>query len=115
MHWLKFLLTAAATCLVLGTLNTRIGVIPPLGPFLDPFHGFWQNAETKDRPTSHVAKVDDIKQWKDSGKYVVVFAGPAEKIAPVSFVPKSTVKAPQAPRYTSLERLKAAKNLDEAF
>ena len=64
---------------------------------------------------THVAKVDDIKQWKDSGKYVVVFAGPAEKIAPVSFVPKSTVKAPQAPRYTSLERLKAAKNLDEAF
>src|SRR6266487_2990992 len=23
--------------------------IPPLGKFLDPFHGFWQNAETKNR------------------------------------------------------------------
>ncbi len=24
--------------------------IPPLGKFLDPFHGFWKNAETKNRP-----------------------------------------------------------------
>lgn len=32
--------------LALGiALNTKIGSIPPLGKFLSPFHGFWQNAE----------------------------------------------------------------------
>ena len=69
-------------------------------------------------PTSaitHVAKVDDIKPWKDTGKYIVIFSEAADKIGPISFVPKSVVKAPQAPRYTSLERLKTAKNMDEAF
>jgi hypothetical protein len=69
-------------------------------------------------PTSaitHVARVANIKQWKDTGKYVVNFAEPAEKLKAIKFVPKSSVKAPQAPRYTSLERLKSAKNLDGAF
>lgn len=28
-------------------LNTKIGQIPPLGKFLSPFHGFWQNAENE--------------------------------------------------------------------
>ena len=34
--------------LALGiALNTKIGSIPPLGKFLSPFHGFWQNAENE--------------------------------------------------------------------
>jgi penicillin amidase len=28
-------------------LNTKFGDIPPIGKFLDPFNGFWQNAESK--------------------------------------------------------------------
>ncbi len=28
-------------------LNTKIDIIPPLGKFLSPFHGFWQNAENE--------------------------------------------------------------------
>src|SRR5690606_1304479 len=31
------------TCLIL--FNSKIQTIPPLGKFLDPFHGFWQNAD----------------------------------------------------------------------
>ncbi|HAC25534.1 MAG TPA: penicillin acylase family protein, partial [Cytophagales bacterium] len=27
-------------------LNTKFGSIPPLGKFLNPFRGFWQNAES---------------------------------------------------------------------
>mgnify|MGYP003656173788 CR=1 FL=1 len=29
-------------------LNTKIGDTPPLAKFLDPFHGFWANAESTD-------------------------------------------------------------------
>ena len=28
--------------------------IPPLGKFLDPFHGFWQNAETKNHQSEEL-------------------------------------------------------------
>lgn len=34
--------------LALGyALNTKIDQVPPLGKFLSPFHGFWQNAENE--------------------------------------------------------------------
>jgi hypothetical protein len=69
-------------------------------------------------PTSaitHVAEIQDIKQWKDTGKYVVNFVGKAREIGPIKLVPKSIIKAPQAPRYTSWQRLCKAKNLNEAF
>ncbi len=37
-------LTMALTLL----LNTKTGVLPPMGRFLDPVNGFWQNAEATD-------------------------------------------------------------------
>jgi hypothetical protein len=64
---------------------------------------------------THIAKVASIERWKDTGKYVLNFAEPANAIAPLRLVPKSAVKAPQAPRYTTYARLVAAKTLDEAF
>ena len=64
---------------------------------------------------THMAPVSSIEQWKDTNKYVVNFAKAATEIGPIRLVPKSNVKAPQAPRYTSKERLEAARNLDEAF
>lgn len=68
---------------------------------------------------THVATVQEhgIQLWNGGPKYVLNFAGPAREIGPVKLVPKpsGTVKAPQAPRYTSYDRLMKAKNLDEAF
>lgn len=64
---------------------------------------------------THIASVASIEKWKDTNKYVVNFVEPAKKIGPISLVPKGTIKAPQAPRYTSYQRLQSAKNLDEAF
>ena len=64
---------------------------------------------------THLAPVASIDQWKDTNKYVVNFAAPAEKIKPVRLVAKSKVKAPQGPRYTSKNRIETAKSLDEAF
>ena len=40
---LILLLTLSLTTL----LNTKVGDLPPLGKFLDPFRGVWQNAETQ--------------------------------------------------------------------
>jgi hypothetical protein len=66
---------------------------------------------------THVAAVKNIERWKDTAKSVLNFSEPAKAIGPIKLLPKPTgkVKAPQAPRYTSFERLMKAKNLDEAF
>ena len=40
-----FLLSLVVTIALGVALSWRIGSLPPLGYFLDPFHGFWQNAE----------------------------------------------------------------------
>jgi len=64
---------------------------------------------------THIADVISIEQWKETNKYVLNFAEPAKEIPPIKLVPKSAVKAPQAPRYTSLSRLTSAKDLNEAF
>jgi hypothetical protein len=64
---------------------------------------------------THWASVNNIVPWEDTGKFVVNFTQPAKEIEHINLVPKSRVKAPQAPRYTSFSRLQQAKTLDELF
>jgi hypothetical protein len=64
---------------------------------------------------THLAEVESIEQWKDSNKYILRFARPATKIGPIKLVPKGAVKALQNARYTSIDRLKNAKTLDDSF
>lgn len=45
MKTFKFLFFVSITIAFGVTLNTKIGQTPPLGKFLSPFGGFWQNAE----------------------------------------------------------------------
>ncbi|MDH5475010.1 MAG: penicillin acylase family protein [Cyclobacteriaceae bacterium] len=56
MKFLKFIISTAITISLLYTLNTRLVVsgnpVPPLGKFLDPFCGFWQNAENVEENTA---------------------------------------------------------------
>jgi penicillin G amidase len=56
MRALKFLLSFAITLALTYVLDNRWVVegnpIPPLGKFLDPFHGFWQNIQLSDEPRS---------------------------------------------------------------
>ena len=69
-------------------------------------------------PTSaitHIASVKKIEQWKDTNKYILYFSKPAEKIGPIKLVPKGNIKPLYSSRYTSYERLRNAKTLDEAF
>ena len=45
MKLLKFLLVFFITIGIIVFLSLKIGDLPPLGKFLGPFHGFWQNIE----------------------------------------------------------------------
>ena len=64
---------------------------------------------------TYYAEVAKIEKYEDTEKYIVYFKDRAKKIGPINLVPKSRVKAPQAPRYTNFEKLSRAKTLDEAF
>jgi len=64
---------------------------------------------------THIAPVEKIEPWKDSGKYLVVLAEPAKELKPISLVNKGRVKALQNLRYTSREKILSAKNLDQVF
>ena len=46
MKIFRFLLSFSITLCLVIALNMKIGSIPPLGKFLDPFNGFWANAES---------------------------------------------------------------------
>lgn len=43
MKLTKFLLSLISTIAIFYILNTKLGSIPPIGKFLDPSHGIWQN------------------------------------------------------------------------
>ncbi|WP_420315747.1 penicillin acylase family protein [Ekhidna sp.] len=47
MKTFRFVLSLSITLALGVAFNSKIGVIPPLGKFLSPFHGFWQNAENE--------------------------------------------------------------------
>ena len=46
MKIVRFLFTLSLTLVLCIALNLRFGQIPPPGKILDPFGGFWQNAES---------------------------------------------------------------------
>lgn len=48
MRILKFLIFALLTATLFFVMEFGIGTLPPLGRFLCPCSGFWQNAETRD-------------------------------------------------------------------
>jgi penicillin amidase len=50
MKFAKAVGSIALTLLLVWALNTKFGDIPPLGKFLNPSTGFWQNAENKNAP-----------------------------------------------------------------
>ena len=60
---------------------------------------------------THLARVKDIKPYKDTGKYQLIFDGPAEEIRHVRLKEGNT--APRGPFYVKKERLLAANTIDE--
>jgi len=64
---------------------------------------------------THYAEVSKIEKYKDTGKYIVYFKEPAKKIDSIKLTTGKSGKAPQAPRYTSYEKLIKAKKLEDIF
>ena len=65
-------------------------------------------------PTSaitHIAEVQDIKPYKDTGKYQILFKGAPQEIGPI---PLGEAKAPQGPIYVQRQKLLSAKSLADA-
>ena len=54
MKYFKFLVSLVLTAVVFYGLNTKIGAIPPIGKFLNPYTGIWQN-EKDDAITGTIA------------------------------------------------------------
>lgn len=56
MRFFKAFFALAITLLLIWVLQIKIGPLPPLGRFLNPASGFWQNAES--RNTNAIQKLD---------------------------------------------------------
>ena len=64
---------------------------------------------------THYAEVASIEKWGDTNKYVLNFNGAAKEIEPIELDKDKKGLAPQAPRYTSFDKLMGAKKLSEVF
>jgi len=62
---------------------------------------------------THLAEVKEIRPYKDSGKYVVHFRGPAKEIKPIRV--KVSTNAPQCPVYVKKDKLLKSSYLEEAL
>lgn len=61
MRIVPFIASAVVTTGLVWALNKGWGTIPPMGRFLSPQHGFWQNAEAADYDYSADLKFPDLK------------------------------------------------------
>jgi len=72
MNVFKFVVTLGITVLLVYFLNNSWNIkgvpIPPLGKFLDPYHGFWQNIEKKDHRPPKELGIEGL-----NGSVTVVF------------------------------------------
>jgi predicted DNA binding CopG/RHH family protein len=64
---------------------------------------------------THYAEVSKIEKYKDTGKYIVYFKDSAKDIGPIKLTIGKRGKVPQAPRYTTYEKLIKAKKLEDIF
>jgi hypothetical protein len=62
---------------------------------------------------THIAEVQEIKPYKDTGKYVLIFKGPAQEMNPIGLA--NSKNKPQGPVYVQRDKLVAAKTLEDAM
>lgn len=70
-----------------------------------------------DLAVTHYGKVESIKPWRNSGKYVVKLRGAAKEIPAVPIDKHSDPRrvAPRRPRFTTIDALLSAKTLNECW
>ncbi|HLG41145.1 MAG TPA: penicillin acylase family protein, partial [Chitinophagaceae bacterium] len=61
MRFIPFVTSAVITTGLVWALNKQWGKVPPMGNFLSPQHGFWQNAEASDYDYSADLKFPELK------------------------------------------------------
>lgn len=61
MKIIKVLISGLFTIVLVIGLNTKFGDIPPLAKFLNPFQGFWSNAEKKLPDLEKLLNVEGLK------------------------------------------------------
>ena len=64
---------------------------------------------------TYYAEVAKIEKYKDTGKYIVYFKAPAKRIGPIKLTKGNKCIAPQAPRYSTYEKLIKAKTFEDVF
>lgn len=64
---------------------------------------------------THYAEVASIEKWQDTNKYILYFKEKANKLNPITLDKDKKGLAPQAPRYTSIERVLKAKKMSDIF
>lgn len=79
MKLLKPIISLAAALILIILLNSKMGDIPPLGKFLDPFHGFWENAESRNQDPGKQLKLGglhgEVVIRFDNNRVPHIFAG----------------------------------------
>lgn len=63
---------------------------------------------------THIAEIESIVPYNDTGKYMIKFKGSATAIVPIPR-PESSEVNMQSSRYALRDKLLAAKNLDEVW
>lgn len=61
MRVVPFIFSTVITLALVFALNTKWGAIPPIGKFLSPQQGFWQNAEAVDANRNERLSFDHLK------------------------------------------------------
>jgi len=61
MRAIPFLISLTITVVLIVSLSISWGTIPPVGEFLSPQHGFWQNADAIDKNFSFDLKFPQLK------------------------------------------------------
>jgi penicillin G amidase len=61
MRILPFIISTATTAFLIIALNKKWSTVPPMGKFLSPQHGFWQNAEATDHDFTADIKFPDLR------------------------------------------------------
>src|SRR5215216_4283606 len=61
MRIFSFIISTIITLLLIFALNKKWGSVPPIGKFLSPQQGFWQNAESTDYDFSEDLSLKNLK------------------------------------------------------
>ncbi|MEO3408384.1 penicillin acylase family protein [Mucilaginibacter sp. CAU 1740] len=68
MKFTKAIISILITSALIWALQSKLGVAPPLGKFLSPAEGFWQNAESK-----NILEIHELKLKGLQGKVTIKF------------------------------------------